>query len=94
MREWRRHNPRSPEQLVKSRVRSYTKVYIRRGAIRRLPCQVCGEVGAQVHHPDYSKPLVINWLCKPHHLAVHAGKIIAPEPVTVHSRRSYLRASP
>lgn len=34
----------------------------------------CGEAG-QRHHPDYSKPLEIIWLCKRHHTDLHYKSI-------------------
>ena len=44
---------------------------IRDGLIHRSPCWVCGGK-AQAHHPDYSRPLDVVWLCPPHHKAAHA----------------------
>jgi hypothetical protein len=35
------------------------------------PCWVCGEK-AQGHHPDYSRPLDVVWLCVKHHRQAHA----------------------
>jgi len=40
---------------------------IRDGRLKRLPCEVCGEVKAEAHHDDYSKPLDVRWLCFRHH---------------------------
>ena len=34
------------------------------------PCWECGEK-AEAHHPDYSRPLDVVWLCKKHHREVH-----------------------
>lgn len=34
-------------------------------------CKECGEKKTQAHHPDYSKPLDIIWLCKKHHAELH-----------------------
>lgn len=31
------------------------------------PCEICGSKDAQAHHPDYSKPLKVVWLCLKHH---------------------------
>jgi len=39
---------------------------LRDGKIVRQPCEKCGE-RAQAHHPDYSKPLQVQWLCPKHH---------------------------
>lgn len=44
---------------------------IRDGRIKRQPCWVCGEK-AQAHHPDYSQPLDVVWLCVMHHRQAHA----------------------
>ena len=44
---------------------------IRRGRLVRLPCVVCGKK-AQGHHPDYSRPLEVVWLCPTHHQQTHA----------------------
>lgn len=37
------------------------------------PCEVCGETRTHRHHPDYSKPLVVRFLCALHHKQVHQG---------------------
>lgn len=42
------------------------------GRLVRKPCEVCGSPRSQAHHPDYSKPLDVIWLCAPHHAAEHA----------------------
>jgi len=38
--------------------------------IERQLCWVCG-TKAEAHHPDYSRPLDVVWLCKKHHHEVH-----------------------
>lgn len=43
---------------------------IGRGYIKSLPCFVCGEK-AHAHHPDYSRPLDVMWLCPAHHKQAH-----------------------
>lgn len=44
---------------------------IKSGQIERLPCSGCGAQQSQAHHPDYSKPLFIVWLCRSCHQNVH-----------------------
>jgi len=44
---------------------------VRTGRLIRQPCEVCGEVKAQAHHDDYSKPLDVRWLCATHHAEWH-----------------------
>jgi hypothetical protein len=51
--------------------RSYLHVYVKRGKVPRLPCEICGNVKAQAHHDDYSKPLQVRWLCDEHHRQHH-----------------------
>lgn len=43
---------------------------IRGGKIKRQPCILCGRKG-NAHHPDYSMPFQIIWLCPSHHQLLH-----------------------
>lgn len=43
---------------------------LRDGRLTRQPCFVCG-APAQAHHPDYSAPLAVSWLCAKHHSQLH-----------------------
>ena len=61
------------------------------GKITKLPCFVCGAEDTQGHHPDYSHPLDVVWLCRAHHLEIHFGKPVnvadrVSEPVNVAQR--------
>ena len=40
------------------------------GKLVRVPCK-CGEPKSEAHHPDYSKPLEVLWLCRPCHNEEH-----------------------
>lgn len=42
------------------------------GRLIRCPCEVCGAPKVDAHHDDYSKPLEVRWLCRPHHVEHHA----------------------
>jgi len=44
---------------------------VRSGKIERGNCEECGEPNAHGHHPDYSKPLEVIWLCPKHHAEEH-----------------------
>ena len=44
---------------------------VRRGKIKRMPCEICGEKRSQGHHDDYNKPLEVRWLCALHHKRHH-----------------------
>lgn len=67
----KRHKDLTPEQKLKANCRSYVNVYIKRGKISKQSCSVCGNIKAEAHHEDYSKPLDIIWLCRLHHLELH-----------------------
>ena len=41
------------------------------GKLKKEPCFICGEK-AEAHHPDYSRPLDVVWLCSLHHKQAHA----------------------
>lgn len=43
---------------------------IKTGKLRRGNCRLCGDANTEGHHPDYSKPLEVEWLCKVHHSAL------------------------
>ena len=40
------------------------------GKLTKQPCFICGEK-AEAHHPDYSRPLDVVWLCPSHHREAH-----------------------
>ena len=46
---------------------------ILRGKLIRKPCVKCGVKKSDAHHPDYSKPLEVIWLCETHHYELHRG---------------------
>lgn len=58
------HHALSDEQRRRANARSYANVYLRRGKIERLPCEICGSPDSEMVHEDYSKPLEVRWLCK------------------------------
>lgn len=70
-----RENRKSYNELTESAkkkacARSYAKLYLRRWGLHKQPCVICGNA-AQMHHPDYNKPLEVIWLCRDHHLQIH-----------------------
>lgn len=65
---WRAYQKRritiQPEKI---RARSEVHKAIMRGELVRRPCARCGVQQSEAHHPDYSIPLEIVWLCDRHH---------------------------
>lgn len=64
---WREMNP------LRYRAHSAVSHAIRDGRLRPMPCWVCGDAKSVAHHPDYSAPLDVVWLCQAHHKAAHAA---------------------
>lgn len=75
MRAWRPHHPLNPEQRRKMNARAYANCYQRRGRIKPKPCEQCGAAKAQKHHPDYTRPLHVVWLCRECHLTLHSQHV-------------------
>lgn len=44
------------------------------GKIIKKPCKICKDPKVEGHHPDYSKPLKVLWLCIKHHKDIHRKK--------------------
>ncbi len=65
-------NPKNQQKLL---ARKITKKAINDGVIAVLGCKICGEK-AEAHHPNYSNPYEIVWLCDLHHRAVHTGSLL------------------
>lgn len=42
-----------------------------KGKIKKECCAKCGSATVHAHHPDYSKPLEVIWLCPKHHKQMH-----------------------
>lgn len=55
---------------IRKRASSAVNNAIRNGRLVPQPCFLCGR-DAQAHHPDYSAPLAVTWLCPEHHAQTH-----------------------
>ena len=72
MRETRpKHSELSDEARFKANCRSYSNNLLKRGHITQEPCRVCGSQDSQMHHPDYSDPRNVEWMCRNCHLDYH-----------------------
>ena len=71
MRYRRRQRDKHPEREA---ARKAVASAVRAGKLIRQPCEVCQAAPAESHHDDYSKPLVVRWLCPTHHDEHHANK--------------------
>ncbi len=43
----------------------------RDGKTKKGPCSICGALKTEGHHPDYSKPMEVLWLCGQHNKEEH-----------------------
>lgn len=76
----RRHDARNPD---KKRARTAVGNAIRDGRLVRQLCEQCGNPRSEAHHDDYSKPLVVRWLCFRCHRVEH-GALINPDQYQRH----------
>lgn len=77
------NNPKRKEQVlravnkyrdankVKTKAHDMIKEALRKGEMTKSICVVCGDKDTHGHHPDYSKPLEVVWLCQRHHRDYH-----------------------
>lgn len=73
--EWMRlhRSPLTGDARVRANARSVALVAVRRGKLHPRPCEVCGEREVWMLHLDYSRPLMVRWLCRTHHRAARSG---------------------
>lgn len=76
----REHRPAyselSEEERQKSICRSYSNVLQARGLIRVETCSECG-ADAEKHHPDYTDPRRVVWLCRRCHRRLHREEAVS-----------------
>ena len=62
--KWKRKYPEKAE--------AYRKLYqaLLRKELIKESC-FCGNIKVDGHHPDYSKPIDVIWLCRKHHVELH-----------------------
>lgn len=68
------------KNIIKCKARGYFHLKVPRlyaeGKLTDKICSVCGSVlNVQAHHPDYSKPLEVIWLCTPCHADEHRNML-------------------
>ncbi|QBJ80547.1 hypothetical protein [Aquitalea sp. USM4] len=64
----RKYRERLPDMFT---ARTAVGNALRDGKLEKLPCWVCGAANSEAHHPDYSAPLAVTWLCDKHHKETH-----------------------
>lgn len=59
---------------LKARCRAYTRTLLARGQLQKAPCSDCGWdqlTDIRAHHPEYTNPKLVEWLCIDCHAAAH-----------------------
>lgn len=83
----------TPRQQFEANARSHANLAQKRGQITKRPCEDCGSLKSQKHHPDYTRPLDVIWLCRPCHTAQHRGERDAPLAIIYQQIRRELLAA-
>jgi hypothetical protein len=75
--KWRNDHP--------IKVASYKILHLalQQGMLKKQPCKFCKNKNAVAHHPDYSKPLKVVWVCRIHHRQIHYGLTKRQKPPSV-----------
>lgn len=60
-----------PRLRVRFLARWYARKMTENGTIIQQPCAFCGNPQSERHHPDYTQPLLIVWLCEKCHRELH-----------------------
>jgi hypothetical protein len=75
---WRKRNPE--KYIARNAANRYRYIH----HIDRGSCMCgCGKPAIDSHHEDYAKPLVVAFLTRKCHKAVHKGIIPCPAPVNL-----------
>ena len=63
-----------PDICRKGAIRWKARYWLKKGLLTRRKCQWCGDERTEMHHPDYTKPLLVQWFCKSCHGTLHGGQ--------------------
>lgn len=60
----------------KEKLQAHSKLWnaLKSGEVTKTECIICGDNKSEGHHPDYSRPLDVVWLCRKHHKETHQIK--------------------
>lgn len=61
---------------------------IKAGKLKRQNCVKCGNPKSEGHHPDYTKPLEVIWLCKKCHIDLHKNRTVDDEALQAMNKPS------
>jgi hypothetical protein len=64
----REYHKKFPERMAANYA---VRKALKSGVLKRWGCMCCDETKTEAHHPDYSAPLSVVWLCRVHHAEIH-----------------------
>lgn len=71
--EYKKRQRESDEaELKKIFARACVASALKRGLLKKKPCEACGAAEVHAHHVNYSDPLCVKWLCIKHHREHHS----------------------
>ena len=60
-----------PKTQIRRRAAFTVHSALKKGEIKKQPCEICGNEKVHAHHDNYNNPLDIRWLCLKHHKEWH-----------------------
>ncbi|KKN08162.1 hypothetical protein LCGC14_1059390 [marine sediment metagenome] len=66
--------PKPSESKIAKQAQGAVNRGLKSGSLKKKPCEKCGKENVDAHHPNYSKPLDVIWLCRRHHQMEHGAK--------------------
>ena len=68
---YHRNHYSQPHEIHKRNARKTANLRLTKGILIKEPCRLCGNQEAEKHHPNYTEPQNIVWLCKKCHTDMH-----------------------
>lgn len=69
---WIEEAKKTEHYITQRKAHSLVWEALRRGDLTKQPCEECGRVDKiHAHHDDYTKPLMVHWLCVSCHRKHH-----------------------
>ena len=56
---------------IKRNAQSVIQYHIKKGTMKKQPCENCGALDTQAHHDDYKRAMLVRWLCLECHGKFH-----------------------
>lgn len=71
--EWKKEENKEYARKNPEKIRAHQIVWkaIKKGLLTKNLCKVCGNNKVHAHHPNYTEPLRVEWLCSSHHKKEH-----------------------